>query len=95
MFSAFRRGVTRKGASVWFWSSRRITTTTAIVDPVAPLAHPVELARLPLSARQRLRGRCVLGDDVDIDIHAFDETNTRIRPDALIRADRGGRLPAW
>jgi radical SAM superfamily enzyme YgiQ (UPF0313 family) len=27
--------------------------------------------------------RRVLGDDVDIDIHAFDETNIRIRPDRL------------
>ncbi len=27
--------------------------------------------------------RRVLGDDVDIDIHAFDEINTRIRPDRL------------
>src|SRR5476649_2426663 len=27
--------------------------------------------------------RGVLGDDVDIDIHAYDETNTRIRPDRL------------
>ena len=33
----------------------------------------------------------VLGDDVDIDIHAFDETNTRIRPDRIARADRGRR----
>jgi radical SAM superfamily enzyme YgiQ (UPF0313 family) len=29
--------------------------------------------------------RRALGDDVDIDIHAFDETNTRIRPDRLAR----------
>jgi hypothetical protein len=29
--------------------------------------------------------RRVLGDDVAIDIHAFDETNTRIRPDRLAR----------
>ena len=27
--------------------------------------------------------RRVLGDDVDIDIHAFDEINTRIRPEQL------------
>ena len=27
--------------------------------------------------------RRVLGDDVDIDIHAFDEINTRIRPERL------------
>src|SRR5664279_114206 len=27
--------------------------------------------------------RRILGDDVDIDIHAFDETNTRIRPERL------------
>ena len=29
--------------------------------------------------------RHILGDDVDIDIHAFDETNTRIRPDRIAR----------
>ena len=29
--------------------------------------------------------RRVLGPDVDIDIHAFDETNTRIRPDRIAR----------
>jgi radical SAM superfamily enzyme YgiQ (UPF0313 family) len=29
--------------------------------------------------------RRALGDDVDVDIHAFDETNTRIRPDRLAR----------
>src|ERR1039457_5302650 len=27
--------------------------------------------------------RHILGDDVDIEIHAFDETNTRIRPERL------------
>ena len=27
--------------------------------------------------------RCILGDDVEIDIHAFDETNTRIRPNRI------------
>jgi hypothetical protein len=27
--------------------------------------------------------RCILGDDVDLDIHVFDETNTRIRPERL------------
>ena len=27
--------------------------------------------------------RKILGDDVEIDIHAFDETNTRIRPERL------------
>jgi hypothetical protein len=35
----------------------------------------------------------VLGDDVDIEIHALDETNTRIRPDriaAMIKAAGGG-----
>ena len=30
--------------------------------------------------------RGVLGDDVDIEIHAFDETNTRIRPERLAAA---------
>ena len=37
--------------------------------------------------------RKVLGDDVDFDIHALDETNTRIRPEriaGLIRAASGG-----
>jgi radical SAM superfamily enzyme YgiQ (UPF0313 family) len=29
--------------------------------------------------------RRALGDDVDIEIHAFDETNTRIRPDRIAR----------
>src|SRR6266576_2690033 len=29
--------------------------------------------------------RRVLGEDVDIDIHAFDETNTRIRPERIAR----------
>ncbi len=32
--------------------------------------------------------RKVLGDDVDIDILAFDETNTRIRPQDIVRAIR-------
>ena len=37
--------------------------------------------------------RFVLGEDVDIDIHAFDETNTRIRTDEIARliATRGRR----
>jgi radical SAM superfamily enzyme YgiQ (UPF0313 family) len=34
---------------------------------------------------QGCAARRVLGDDVEIDIHAFDETNTRIRPDRLAR----------
>ena len=29
--------------------------------------------------------RAVLGTEVDLDIHAYDETNTRIRPDCLAR----------
>jgi hypothetical protein len=48
-------------------------------------AIPVEFARRALRSRQRLRERRVLGDDVEIDIHAFDETNTRIRPERLAR----------
>src|SRR4051812_9027472 len=39
--------------------------------------------------------RRVLGDDVDIDIHAFDETNTRVRPRriaALIEAADNGMV---
>ncbi|MGA8762108.1 MAG: hypothetical protein WB562_04380, partial [Candidatus Sulfotelmatobacter sp.] len=35
--------------------------------------------------------RRVLGDDVDIVISAFDETNTRIRPERIARQLRGGR----
>ena len=35
--------------------------------------------------------RRVLGDDVEIDIHAFDETNIRIRPDASGGDDRCSR----
>ncbi len=35
--------------------------------------------------------RRILGDDVDIDVHAFDETNTRIRPDATCGHDRESR----
>jgi len=35
--------------------------------------------------------RRVLGDDVEIVISAFDETNTRIRPDRIVRQLRGGR----
>ena len=34
---------------------------------------------------QDCAARQVLGDDVALDIHAFDETNTRIRPDRLAR----------
>src|ERR1700712_2818130 len=39
------------------------------------------------------RDRKVLGEAVDIEIHAIDETNTRIRPERLARAiaDNGGR----
>jgi len=35
--------------------------------------------------------RRVLGDDVDIVVSAFDETNTRIRPERIARQLRGGR----
>ena len=35
--------------------------------------------------------RRVLGEDVDIDISAFDETNTRVRPERLARRLAGGR----
>jgi len=37
------------------------------------------------------RRRRVLGDDVEIVVSAFDETNTRIRPQRLARQLRGGR----
>ena len=49
-----------------------------------PLVDPVELARLAVRPRQATaRERRVLGDDVEIEIHAFDETNTRVRPARL------------
>ena len=35
--------------------------------------------------------RRVLGDDVEIDVSAFDETNTRIRPERIARQLSGGR----
>jgi radical SAM superfamily enzyme YgiQ (UPF0313 family) len=35
--------------------------------------------------------RCVLGEDVDIEISAFDETNTRVRPDRIAKELGGGR----
>jgi radical SAM superfamily enzyme YgiQ (UPF0313 family) len=37
------------------------------------------------------RERRVLGDDVEIVVSAFDETNTRIRPELVARQLRGGR----
>src|SRR5688572_32064938 len=39
------------------------------------------------------RRRQVLGDDVEIRLHTFDETNRRVRPDQIIRTIReeGGR----
>src|SRR5580692_985305 len=37
------------------------------------------------------RDRRVLGDDVEIEVSAFDETNTRIRPERIARQLRGGR----
>ena len=39
--------------------------------------------------------RSVLGPDVELDIHAFDETNTRIRPAPPRRDDRGAPAAAW
>src|SRR5258707_6119234 len=42
---------------------------------------------LALDCKQRR----VLGDDVDIEVSAFDETNTRIRPEPIARQLRGGR----
>jgi len=38
--------------------------------------------------------RHVLGEDVAIAIHPFDETNTRIRPERLARRARPARLSA-
>src|SRR5208283_4167851 len=35
--------------------------------------------------------RRVLGDDVEIEVSALDETNTRVRPDRIARRLRGGR----
>jgi hypothetical protein len=37
------------------------------------------------------RDRHVLGDDIEIVVSAFDETNTRIRPERIARQLRGGR----
>ncbi|HWW14919.1 MAG TPA: radical SAM protein [Candidatus Dormibacteraeota bacterium] len=37
------------------------------------------------------RDRRVLGDDVEIEVSAFDETNTRIKPERIARQLRGGR----
>jgi uncharacterized radical SAM superfamily protein len=37
------------------------------------------------------KARHVLGDDVEIEVSAFDETNTRIKPDRIARQLRGGR----
>jgi len=37
------------------------------------------------------RDRHILGDDVEIVVSAFDETNTRIRPERIARQLRGGR----
>ena len=37
----------------------------------------------------------VLGPDVEIDIHAIDETNTRIRPERIAQTDREAPAPAW
>ena len=53
--------------------------------PMAALANPVQLARLALWTCQGLRRPPVLGANVEIDIHALDETNTRIRPARLAR----------
>src|ERR1700719_186696 len=37
------------------------------------------------------KARHILGDDVEIEVSAFDETNTRIKPDRIVRQLRGGR----
>jgi hypothetical protein len=37
------------------------------------------------------RDRRVLGEDVEIEVSAFDETNTRIRPERIAQQLRGGR----
>ena len=37
------------------------------------------------------RDRRVLGDDVEIEVSAFDETNTRVRPERIARGLSGGR----
>src|SRR5258708_11246269 len=42
---------------------------------------------LALDCKQRR----VLGDDVEIEVSAFDETNTRIKPERIARQLRGGR----
>ena len=50
----------------------------------APPSRRIRWPRSTASPRQ-LAEQNVLGDDVDIDIHAFDETNSRIRPDRIAR----------
>ena len=56
-------------------------------------AIPSNSLACALRPRRGLRASgSVLGDDVEIDIHAFDETNTRVRPDRIARMiERGGR----
>ena len=76
-----------------FWSSRRITMTTAIRCNGA--ARSSRRTRSPAcTASPRIASdRKVLGADVEIRIHAIDETNWRVRPDKLIKTirDDGGR----
>ena len=48
-------------------------------------ADSLQLARFAYGLAQDCAKRNILGADVEIDIHAFDETNTRIRPDHLAK----------
>ena len=78
-----RLAARRTSDFVWFSSSRRITTKHGYV--IQWLRSPIpsnSLASLYGLAKDCAERR-VLGDDVDIDIHAFDETNTRIRPERI------------
>ena len=52
---------------------------------MAALDDSVELARGVYGLARDCAERHVLGEDVEIEIHPFDETNTRIRPKRLAR----------
>ena len=68
-------GATASG-SAWSWSSRRTTATTAIRSPWFRSAIPSNSLACVYGIAKDFADQDVLGDDVDIDIHAFDEANT-------------------
>ena len=49
---------------------------------MVPLHHSVHSLAAVFGLARDCAERHVLGDDVEIEIHPFDETNTRIRPNA-------------